>query len=101
MLLEIADDFRALPRVGGNGLTDKERIEKTIGRIGVVDRRQIVRHVFSQLDRRVIVEVAREIERDIELAGVDFLLPIPDISTVLSSLTPIWRQLLANRSAPA
>jgi prolyl oligopeptidase len=31
-----------------------------------------VRDVFSQLDRRVVIEVAREIERDIELAG-DFI----------------------------
>ena len=31
-----------------------------------------MRDVFSQLDRRVVIEVAREIERDIELAG-DFI----------------------------
>src|SRR6516164_10593312 len=83
MLLEIADDFCALPGVIGYRLTDKESIEETVGRIRVVDRRQIVRHVFGQLNRRVVIEVAGEIERHVELACIDFLLPIPDVPAVL------------------
>src|SRR5271169_5677040 len=67
MLLEITDDFCALPGVVGYRLTDKEGIEKTVGRIRVVDWRQIVRHVFCQLNRRVVIEVAGEIECHVEL----------------------------------
>src|SRR5215813_4115881 len=83
MLLEIANDFCALPGVAGYRLTDKEGIEETVSRIRVVDRRQIVRHELRQLDCRIVKEVAREIECHVKLARVDFLLPIPNVPAVL------------------
>src|SRR6516225_12230564 len=101
MLLEIADDFCPLPWVAGYRLTNEESIEKTIDRIRVVDWRQIVRHVFCQLDRRVVVEVAGEIERYVELACIDFLLPIPDVPAVLrrrdTDLAPALGQKIGTR----
>ena len=88
MALEIAHNFRPLPRIAGDGLADIERVQKTVGRIGIVDRREIVRHELGQLDCRIIVKISGEIERDVELPGVDHLLPFPDIASVLSRGDP-------------
>src|SRR6266478_10121866 len=96
MPLEIANNLCALPGVGGDRLTDKKGIKKAIGRIRVIDRRQIVRDVLRHLNRRVIIEVTREIERDVELASIYFLLPIPDVPPILcrrdTDLAPAFGQ---------
>src|SRR5579862_7078132 len=78
VLFKGADNLGPLLRIGGDRLADIERIEKTVGRPRVIDRRQIVRNVFGQLDRRVVEIIAGEVERDIEVAGIDALLPIGD-----------------------
>src|SRR4029077_10634833 len=83
MPLEGAHDPGPLARVGGHRLGDVKRVEKTVGRAGEIDRRQIVRDVFGQLEGWVVVEIARKIQGDVEVPAVDHLLPIPDVAPVL------------------
>ena len=47
-----------------------------------------MRHELGQLDCRIIVKISGEIERDVELPGVNHLLPFPDIASVLSRGDP-------------
>src|SRR5262245_54713281 len=80
---EIAEHLEALPLICRHGLANKERIEKTITRAGIIYRRKILRYVFGQLQCRVIVEVASKIEKHVEFAAIDELLPLPDVETAL------------------
>src|SRR5271170_1283357 len=52
--LEFAHDLGALPHIGGDRLTDIERIEKAVGRTRVIAWRQVTRNIAGQLYRRII-----------------------------------------------
>src|SRR5215470_18167292 len=52
--LEVADDLRALLRISTDRLTDIERVEKAIGRAGMVDRREVAGNVSRELYRRIV-----------------------------------------------
>src|SRR5215471_3254400 len=88
MTLEIAYNLRALSRVAGHRLADKERVEKPVSRPRIIHWRQIMRDVLGHLNGWVVEEIAREIECDIKIAVVDDLLPIPNVSPVLGRCYP-------------
>ena len=74
MPLEVADHLGALALVDGHRLSDIERIEEAVGRTREIHRGQIVRHVFGQLQGRVVEEIAGKIERN----GGDYVLAVKE-----------------------
>ena len=88
MSLKVMHHLGALPGISGHGLGHIERVEKTVGGPGEIDRRKIVRDIFGQLKGRVIIEIAREVEGNVEVASVDDLLPVPDVAAVLRHIDP-------------
>src|SRR5579862_6587007 len=100
VLLKAADDLRALLRIGRQRLTDEKRVEKAVGRAREVDGREIGRDIFRQLDCRIVVEIALEILRDIEIAGIDDLLPFEDRALVLDGGDADLAPAVGEQSAP-
>src|SRR5205085_5074001 len=86
--LEGVHDAGSLARIRRHRLSNKERVEKAVGRSSKIDRREVMRDIFGQLKGWIVVEIAREIERDVELTRIDDFLPVPDVAAVLRDIDP-------------
>ena len=84
--LEIAHDLGALGRDRWSP-PGRYRARRGSGRSQPreVHRRQVVRNVFGELNGRIVVEIAREILRHVEIVGIDHLLPVEDVAPVARS----------------